>query len=89
MTGKERREKMDAAIKETVSPFLRERGFKGYYPHFRREQGDNLNLLTFQFSTSGPKFVAEIANCPVKGFNPGWGNDLKPSECRAYYMRKN
>ena len=71
MTGKERREKMDEAIKEIVIPFLREKGFKGSYPHFRREQGDKLNLLTFQFSLSGPKFVVEISNCPLKGFNPG------------------
>ena len=88
MTGKERREKMDGAIKEFIVPFLRERGFKGSYPHFRREQENKLNLLTFQFSMSGSKFVVEIANCPLKGFNPGYGNDLKSAECRVYYMNK-
>lgn len=88
MTGNERRDKMDLAIKEIIIPFLREQGFKGSYPHFRREKDNMLNLLTFQFSTSGPKFVVEIANCPITGFNPGWGNDLKPSECRVYYMSK-
>jgi hypothetical protein len=88
MTGKERRIKMDEAIKDLVIPFLRELGFKGSYPHFRREKENKLNLLAFQFSLSGPKFVVEISNCPINGFNPGYGNDLKPAECRVYYMNK-
>jgi hypothetical protein len=29
MTGKERRDKMDLAIKEITIPFLRQQGFKG------------------------------------------------------------
>ena len=88
MTVAERRLKMDSALKDITIPFLREKGFKGSYPHFRREKDDNLNLLTFQFSTSGSKFVVEISNCPALGFNPGYGGVLKPSACRVIYMTK-
>src|SRR5437879_2564852 len=86
MTWAEKREKMDMAIKEIVIPFLRQQGFKGSYPHFRREKNDRLNLLTFQFSLSGPKFVVEISNCPIEGITTSWGKHLKPSECRVQYM---
>lgn len=30
------RKKMDAALKQVVIPILREQGFKGSLPHFRR-----------------------------------------------------
>ena len=86
MTWKEKRDKMDTTIKEIVVPFLRERGFKGSYPHFRRENGVNLNLLTFQFGLSAPQFVVEISNCPSTGFTTSWGKYLKPAQCRASYM---
>lgn len=86
MTGKERREKMDMAIKEIVIPFLREKRFKGSYPHFMRANGESLNMLTFQFSLSGSKFVVNISNCPVEGYTTSWDKFLKPSECRVDYM---
>jgi len=88
MTGKERREKMDLAIKEILILFLRQKGFKGSYPHFRREQNNDLNLLTFQFSLYASKFVVEICNCPTEGYQPGWGKFLKPAECRVNYFGK-
>ena len=77
---------MDAAIKEIIVPFLREQAFKGSYPHFRRLREDRINLLTFQFSTSGPKFVVEISNCSSKGIQRGWGPNVKPSACTAHDM---
>lgn len=86
MTGAERREKMDIAIKEISIPFLRELGFKGSYPHFRREKDGKLNLLTFQFSLYSSRFVVEIANCPVEGYRMGPDKFFKPSECRVHYM---
>ncbi len=86
MTGAERREKMDMAIKEITIPFLRELGFKGSYPHFRREKDGKLNLLTFQFSLYSSRFVVEITNCPTKGYRMGPDKFFKPSECRVQYM---
>ena len=51
---------MDAALKATVVPVLRSTGFKGSYPHFYRDRG-HVDLLDFQFSSYGGRFVAEIA----------------------------
>lgn len=87
MTGKERRKKMDAALKEIAIPFLRQQGFKGSFPHFRREKDGQLNLLTFQFSLYSPEFVVEIATCATNG-HAIWHSFLQPSECRVSHMGK-
>jgi hypothetical protein len=47
------REKIDAALKEHVVPVLRIIGFKGSPPHFRRNTGQQIDLLTFQFDRNG------------------------------------
>ena len=51
---------LDAALKTIVVPDLRSAGFKGSYPHFYSDRG-HVDLLDFQFSSSGGRFVAEIA----------------------------
>ncbi len=42
----EARDKMIAALKEIVLPTLRNMGFRGSFPHFRRERDEQLDLLT-------------------------------------------
>lgn len=86
MTPKEKRERIDKAIKEITIPFLREQGFNGSLPHFRRIQTDRINLLTFQHSLHDAKFVVEIANCPIGGITTFWEKKLEPHECNAHYM---
>ena len=77
MTQREKRESMEKAIKEYVIPFLREQGFKGSFPNFRRERNINLNLITFQFSRGEEsKFVVEIGNCSSVGIETSWGDVL-------------
>lgn len=44
------REMMDNALKKVVIPFLRQQGFKGSLPHFRRMNENNIDLITFQFN---------------------------------------
>ncbi|WP_184549192.1 DUF4304 domain-containing protein [Mucilaginibacter sp. FT3.2] len=88
MMGKERRLRMNDAIKTITIPFLRAQGFKGSFPHFRRMKDDRINLLTFQFSLSSPKFVVEISNCSPKGIARSWGNPVKPSNCTAHDMHR-
>jgi hypothetical protein len=46
MDRKDKRQKIDQALKEIEVPFLREKGFKGSMPHFRRQQSDRINLMT-------------------------------------------
>ncbi len=69
---KTKRKLMDGAIKTLVIPFLREQGFKGSMPHFRRIKKDRINLITFQHSRHQTKFVVEIANCPPSGITTYW-----------------
>lgn len=88
MTGSEKRVLMDNAIKEITIPFLREQGFKGSLPHFRRFKEDRINLLTFQFSLSSSKFVVEISNCSPNGIVTPWGKEISPSKCSAHDMYK-
>lgn len=47
---------------------LRSLGFKGSFPHFRRETDTRIDLLTFQFSMGGGQFVIEIGSFPPAGY---------------------
>jgi hypothetical protein len=62
------RDEMIAELKRVAVPVLRSHGFKGSFPHFRRESGTRIDLLTFQFSTGGGEFVVEIGSFPVAGY---------------------
>jgi len=62
------REAMIAELKRVAVPVLRSLGFKGSFPHFRREMDTQIDLLSFQFSMSGGQFVVEIGKFPAKGY---------------------
>ena len=70
------REKIDAALKEHVVPVLRSMGFKGSFPHFRRNTGQQIDLLTFQFDKHGGGFVVEVAVSPTEGVTLHWGEQI-------------
>ena len=84
MDRKEKRQEIDKALKEIVVPFLREKGFKGSMPHFRRQQSDRINLLTFQHSLYDTKFVIEIANCPADGVTTSWEKQIPKNKVTAH-----
>jgi hypothetical protein len=44
-------------LKGIFIPLLRDRNFKGSFPHFRRTENGRTNLLTFQFDKNGGGFV--------------------------------
>lgn len=76
---------MDDALKRLVVPALRERGFKGSLPHFRRAGDARIDLLTFQFSRSDkPEFVVELAHCPLSGIEHAWGEHVPPTKVTAH-----
>lgn len=58
MTNKEI---MRFALNSHVIPGLRERGFTGKYPHFRREKGNAIDLLSFQTNAWGGSFTVELS----------------------------
>jgi hypothetical protein len=83
--SKERNE-MIKALKNIVVPQLRERGFKGSFPHFRRATETKINLLTFQFDQRGGGFVIEISQCPLDGVTTAWGQHISANQASAWDM---
>ena len=74
-----------ALIKEHLIPGLRERGFKGSLPHFRRITESGVHLLTFQLDKWGSgDFVAEIAKAPIGLISVGWGDPIPSNKLTAH-----
>lgn len=82
----EARDKMVSALREVVVPTLRDMGFRGSFPHFRRERGDQLDLLVFQFSQWGGSFVVELGYCPASGYRSRTGNHYAPDRVRVHHL---
>jgi hypothetical protein len=75
---------MIAALREVVVPALRDMGFAGSFPHFRRIRGSQVDLLTFQFNGYGGSFVVEVAHCQPSGVTTHWGKHIPAKEVRAH-----
>jgi len=54
---------MIKALKAIVVPRLRELGFTGRFPHFRRETPATTDLVMFQFDRHGGGLVLELGQC--------------------------
>jgi hypothetical protein len=63
---RERREKMNKALKEITIPFIRNQGFKGTFPNFKKVTEIEVISLKFQFSQFSSQFVVEL-NSSIKG----------------------
>lgn len=72
------RQAMTAELKRVVVPVLRELGYTGTFPHFRRTRGKRVALLSFQFSSWGGKFCIEVRTFPADGL--GAGGAVIPAE---------
>lgn len=55
------REIMLSALKEHTFPALKENGFTGKYPNFRRDLGDRIELVSFQTNKRGGSFAIEVS----------------------------
>ena len=75
---------MIKALKKLVVPYLREHGFKGSFPHFRRQNEENIDLVTFQFNRYGGSFVFELAVCGKNGTTMSWGEVVPPNKVTAH-----
>jgi hypothetical protein len=80
---------MVAELKSTVISKLRERGFKGSYPHFRRIVENRVDLLTFQHDRWGGGFVIEIARAPADGITTHWGEAISANKITAHDLHPN
>lgn len=82
------RDKMNSALKENVVPKLREKGFKGSLPHFRRILDKEVHLLTFQFDRNGGGFVIELAKTENKTFESPSGVKIQPNKLTAHDLNE-
>jgi hypothetical protein len=82
-------DKMVAALKKVFVPVLKERGFNGSFPHFRRILNDRIDLLTLQFDRWGCGFVVEIATCDPGGLTTHWGKRIPPNKVTAWDLNPN
>jgi hypothetical protein len=78
------RERMINALREVVMPRLRQKGFIGSFPHFRRLHLDHVDVLTFQFDRQGGGFVIEIGQCPANGFTTAQGKSIPAKKVTAW-----
>ncbi|HEV8113564.1 MAG TPA: DUF4304 domain-containing protein [Planctomycetota bacterium] len=79
-----KQEKMLAALRALFVPVLRERGFRGSLPHFRRIGPTGIDLLTVQFDRRGGGFIVEVARCGPDGHATYWGKQVPPSRVCAH-----
>lgn len=82
------RKMMDTALKKIVIPILRDQGFKGSFPHFRRKNNDYIDLVTFQFNKWGGSFIVEFAVSPLEGITEPWGEHIPPNKITAHHINK-
>ncbi len=82
------RNKMIKSLKEIVIPEIRNRGFKGSFPHFRKTEGGKTNLLTFQFDRNGGGFIIELANWSKSEFKTHWGKIIPLKELTAHDLNE-
>ncbi|WP_341866192.1 DUF4304 domain-containing protein [Paraburkholderia hospita] len=54
-------------MKARFVPTLRQLGFKGSLPHFRRQRVDRVDLLTVTFDRHDGGFVAQLSQCGAEG----------------------
>jgi hypothetical protein len=80
------REKIHAALNEHVVTVLRGIGFKGSLPHFRRNTGQQIDLISFQFDKHGGGFVVEVAVSPTEGVTMPWGEQIPPGKVLATHL---
>src|ERR1043166_129331 len=78
------REQMSQALKAVVVPILRERGFTGTFPHFRRRKPERIVFFTFQVDRHGGGFVIEIGRCEPSGCTTHWGKQIAPAKVTAW-----
>jgi hypothetical protein len=77
---------MTASLKRVCVPVIRELGFTGSFPHFRRRRGEHLEMLMFGFNKYGGSFYLEagrITEARCRLLQQHWrerGKELPESE---------
>jgi hypothetical protein len=79
----ESRDKMIEALRRIAVPTLRDMGFRGSFPHFKRVRNSQIDLLMFQFNRWGGSFVVEVAFCDPAGWTHRNGRHVTPEKVRV------
>jgi hypothetical protein len=74
---------MDMALKAVVVPWLRQRGFTGSLPHFRRRLPDRIDLIWFQHWKASGSFCVDVARCGPDGLTTLWGKQIPAAKVTA------
>lgn len=82
------RNQMKKALQQVVVPHLRELGFRGTFPHFRR-RSDWIDLVTFQFDSYGGGFIIELGRCGLEEYTTDWGKQIPPDRLTTWYLPMN
>ena len=80
---------MNSALRKILVPVLRQRGFTGSLPHFRRAGSDRVDPVTVQFDKWGGGFVVEVAKAPADGFTTHWGEKIAPGKLKVHDLHPN
>jgi len=74
---------MMKALKTRLLPALRERGFKGRFPHFRRAGPDRIDFVMIQFRRAGASFTINNQRRPMGGRACREAYSGAPPHCRS------
>ena len=83
------RKEMIGALKKHFKPVLRERGFTGSHPHYRRIGTTQIDLISIQFDKDGGGFRIEIAKCPSQNTTGVLGRQVIPSKATVWDFTEN
>ncbi|GAB1764329.1 DUF4304 domain-containing protein [Priestia megaterium] len=78
------RDNMINSLRKNVIPTLRDRGFKGSFPHFYRKLENRVDLLMFQFSAWGGVLYVEISKCSQEGYIDVSETFYTPNKVKVY-----
>lgn len=80
---------MIMVLKSVVVPKIREKGFAGSFPHYRRIRSGQIDLMSFQFDKWGGGFVVEISKCGPEGVTMAWGEKIPAKKVTAQHLNPN
>jgi hypothetical protein len=67
---------------------LRPLGSTGSWPHLRRVTAERIDLITFQYFSSGGNFVVEVAVGAPGGFTTSWEKVMEPKRLTAHNITR-
>lgn len=83
------RSEMIRSLNEIVFPVLKERGFKGNFPHFYRKWKERTDLLMFQLDGYSKVLSVEISKCPSRDYLDSTGKSIPSNKLKVYQIGVN